>query len=383
MSEYQYYEFYALDQPLTSEAQAEMRRLSSRVQLTATSASFVYNYGDFRGNPFAVLADYFDAMLYITNWGTRQLMFRFPATLIPTHVMEDYQFADSIEWSSEGEYAILNIQLNEEAGGEWVDGTGMLSRIAPVRNDVLRGDYRALYLAWLMLAEYELGLLEDDEDLTEPPVPPDLHALTPALHGFLEFFEIDPDLVAAAAETSTKAEHTIEELAPLLDRLSGSEKQAFLVRLLSGEPHLDVILARRLRELSGARTDQTPLGERRTIRHIVAASKHVRKQRLEIEQQQREAAHLKKLELIGQHEAQLWAKIPGLIDQRRADTYDEAVSILSDLRSLAVHQQRTTEFHTRLGSFAVSIRPYVAFTPASRKQDSFRAMDSVNYESSP
>lgn len=67
MSEYQYYEFQALDSPLTPEAQAEMRRLSSRVHLTATSASFVYNYGDFRGNPYDVLANYFDTMLYITN----------------------------------------------------------------------------------------------------------------------------------------------------------------------------------------------------------------------------------------------------------------------------------------------------------------------------
>ena len=97
MSEYQYYEFQALDRPLTREAQAEMRSLSSRVALTATSASFVYNYGDFRGNPYDVLAQHFDAMLYITNWGTHLLMFRFPANAIPKNVMSDYQYADSLD----------------------------------------------------------------------------------------------------------------------------------------------------------------------------------------------------------------------------------------------------------------------------------------------
>ena len=82
MSEYQYYESQAVDQLLSSDAGQEMQRLSSRVQLTATSASFVYHYGDFRGNPYRVLVNYFDAMLYITNWGTRQLMFRFPRTAL-------------------------------------------------------------------------------------------------------------------------------------------------------------------------------------------------------------------------------------------------------------------------------------------------------------
>ena len=95
MSEYQYYEFQALDYPLTREAQAEIESLSSRVQLTATSASFVYNYSNFPGSTYSVLAKYFDAMLYITNWGTRQLMFRFPANTIPADVICAYQYADS------------------------------------------------------------------------------------------------------------------------------------------------------------------------------------------------------------------------------------------------------------------------------------------------
>lgn len=67
----------------------------------------------------------------------------------------------------------LNIELNEEDGdGEWIEGEGLLPGIMQVRSDILRGDYRVLYLAWLMIAEYELEVLEEDEDLGEPPVPP-------------------------------------------------------------------------------------------------------------------------------------------------------------------------------------------------------------------
>jgi hypothetical protein len=201
VSEYQYYEFQALDHPLTHEAQAEMQSLSSRVQLTATSASFVYNYSDFPGNSYILLAEYFDAMLYITNWGTRQLMFRFPASAIPDDVIRAYQYADSMDWSTVDEYIILNIEFNPEGGGdgEWVEGQGILPGIVQIRDDILRGDYRSLYLAWLKFAHYELDVLEEDEDLTEPPVPPNLQSLSPALRNFVDFFEIDLDWVAAAA----------------------------------------------------------------------------------------------------------------------------------------------------------------------------------------
>ena len=39
MSEYQYYEFLALDRPLTAEQRAELRSISSRAEITATRLS--------------------------------------------------------------------------------------------------------------------------------------------------------------------------------------------------------------------------------------------------------------------------------------------------------------------------------------------------------
>jgi len=45
MSEYQYYEFQAIDRHLTQEERAAIGELSSRVKPTATSASFTYSYG--------------------------------------------------------------------------------------------------------------------------------------------------------------------------------------------------------------------------------------------------------------------------------------------------------------------------------------------------
>jgi hypothetical protein len=352
MSEYQYYEFQALDRPLTPEAQAEMHRLSSRVNLTATSASFVYNYGDFRGDPYRVLAEHFDAMLYITNWGTRQLMFRFPTHIIPDDVMKAYQYADSLEWATEGEYVILNIELRqEEPDDEWIEEAGLLTGMVQVRDDLLRGDYRALYLAWLMIASCELDFLEEeDEDLTEPRVPPNLQALSPALCNFIDFFGIDADLVSAAAQTSPKAGKNSAKLSTYLDELAEAEQRSFLERLLKGEPHLDIALANRLRELSGTEKGALPAGERRTIPQLVTASQSVRQQRLDAERRQAEVVRVKKLEKIAQQQDQLWGRIPALIAQKQASTYEEAVSILKDLRDLAAHQQRLAEFQEKLAA---------------------------------
>ena len=95
MSEYQYYEFQALDKPLTKQQQKELRSLSSRAEITATSFVNEYNYGDFRGEPQKLMERYFDAFCYLANWGTRRLMFRFPRALLDAETARKYCHADA------------------------------------------------------------------------------------------------------------------------------------------------------------------------------------------------------------------------------------------------------------------------------------------------
>ena len=73
MSEYQYYEFQALDRPLTQEQMSELRAYSSRAQITPSSFVNVYHWGSFKGNPEKWMEKYFDAFLYLANWGTRRM----------------------------------------------------------------------------------------------------------------------------------------------------------------------------------------------------------------------------------------------------------------------------------------------------------------------
>ena len=82
MSEYQYHEFLALDRPLNSEAMSALRAISSRSEITPTRKSNVYQYGNFEGDPHALMARYFDAAFYDSNWGTRWLMLKLPCALV-------------------------------------------------------------------------------------------------------------------------------------------------------------------------------------------------------------------------------------------------------------------------------------------------------------
>ena len=82
MSEYQYYEFCNLSKPLSKEVRKYMRSLSSRARISSHGASYVYNYGNFRGTPKQILLKYFDVFFYISNWGTVNLMFKYPTNEI-------------------------------------------------------------------------------------------------------------------------------------------------------------------------------------------------------------------------------------------------------------------------------------------------------------
>lgn len=90
MSEFQLYQFKAVDRPLTTEEQREVGSWSSRTQPTSTSATFSYAYGDFPKDEEKAVETYFDIMLYLANWGTKRLMMRFPKELVDQEAISKY-----------------------------------------------------------------------------------------------------------------------------------------------------------------------------------------------------------------------------------------------------------------------------------------------------
>ena len=100
MSEYQYYEFQAVDRPLTEREIGELRRYSTRATITSTRFVNHYEWGGLKGDPSAWMQKYFDAFLYVANWGTHELMLRFPRRVLDLATAKRYccgeQVADAL-----------------------------------------------------------------------------------------------------------------------------------------------------------------------------------------------------------------------------------------------------------------------------------------------
>jgi hypothetical protein len=121
MSEYQYYEFLAIDRPLALEDMAALRRITSRAEITPTRLRNVYNFGDFRGNPRTLMRKYFDAMVYITNWGTRQFMLKLPRGAVTPEEIEPYRIEGGLEMEADKEHVLLDFRHDDEEGGGWIE----------------------------------------------------------------------------------------------------------------------------------------------------------------------------------------------------------------------------------------------------------------------
>jgi hypothetical protein len=343
VSEYQYYEFQAIDRALTYEEQQAVAALSSRVEPHPRQAIFVYNWSDFRGDPEAILRQYDDAMLYMANWGSRQLMFRWPCGVLDLESASAYCqpliVQDYLSFSAEGDHVILNIEFHDEETVGWADGEGWLAAMLSLRDDILHGDYRALYLAWLKVLEVEDVL----EPVLEPPVPPRLGALSPALHRFVEFFEIDEALIQVAAEASGEGQEVAEDwVQRALSQLAADERDAFLLRLAQGEPYLSIRLSRRLREILPP--PQSRPRPPRTVGQLLHGSEERRKREERRRAEEAEARRVRELEALARRELEAWAEVESLIEQMQARSYDDAVALLVKLHDLARHQGEEAAF---------------------------------------
>jgi hypothetical protein len=348
MSEYQYYEFQAIDRPLTQEERAAICELSSRVKPTATTASFNYSYGNFRGDPKQVLARYFDIMYYITNWGTQQLMFRFPTSLINRETIELYCIDNYISLSFAGDWAILDWEFSQEEGfNDWIEGEGILSELIGLRQEILQQDYRGLYLAWLKAIDLSEGYIDIDKTQLEPPLPPGLGQLSAAQKAFTEIFELDEHLLnvtcASSGKLTTISEQTWQQA---ISQLSASERQDFLLRLAKGEHNLSAKLKQKLSQLIP--TSPASNQPRRTIQELLEAAAEEGKKAEKRRQQEAEAKRIEELQTLAKREAQVWQQVESLIQKAQSKSYDEAVKLLVKLRDLAEYQNRLPVFQERL-----------------------------------
>jgi len=247
MSEYQYYEFKAVDKPLTEKDMQALRDLSTRARITPTSFVNEYNWGDLKGDPLKLVERYFDAFLYVANWGTHRFMLKVPRHLVDVDLVKKYCPGESAVIHEKGEDLIFEF-TSETDDYEWEEGEGWLSSLISLRADIIHSDYRSLYLAWLFCVQMQE--VEDDE--LEPPVPPKLADLNAPLKSLVDFMRIDSDLIAVAAENSITEGRQAdpEALKTYIHNLPAAEKDDILFRLVEApSPHLGAELIHRFQQI--------------------------------------------------------------------------------------------------------------------------------------
>ena len=357
MSEYQYYDFRAIDHALTKTEMAALRAISTRAVITTTSFTNHYEWGDLKADPLKLLEKYFDASVYVANWGTREFHLRLPQERVDFKQLKSILPGKSAHVRSAGKFVIVSFESEVESDDDWDDGTGWMGSLVSLRSDLLRGDLRCLYLGWLHSVECH----EFSEDTLEPPVPAGLRELSAPLDSFIEFLGIDGDLVEVAASASAplKEGPSRKELATWIQGLPENEKDSLLIDFLSeSSERCRLELLQRFRRENGVAANHGAI-ERRTVNDLLTESRvrsderanQLRANRAEDVARKKakdEADRAVYLEGLVKREKAVWKQVDAYIEKRQPKDYERAVILLVDLHDLAVRQGDEAGFQLRM-----------------------------------
>jgi hypothetical protein len=332
---------------------AALRSISTRAVITSTSFTNHYEWGDLKADPIKLLEKYFDAFIYVANWGTREFHLRLPQELMDAKQLKAMLPGKSAHVRSSGKFVTISFESEVEPDDDWDDGTGWMGSLISLRGDLLRRDFRCLYLGWLFSVQNG----EFSDEVLEPPVPAGLRELSAPYDSLIEFLGIDEDLVEVAASASEplKAGPSRKDFTVWIRGLTEKEKDGLLVNALS-EPdgRWRIELLRRF-EHENVTVSAHGAVERRTIADLLTASHARAEERMRKLNAQRAAEAARKkakeeanralyLDNMAKREKAVWKQVDALIQKRQPKDYDRAVVLLTDLHDLAVRQGDETGF---------------------------------------
>ena len=347
MSEYQYIEFRAIDRSLNDKQLAFAQQQSSRAEVSRRSLTVEYHYSDFRGDVDGLLRNGFDVFLRYANYGGREIRLRMPAGLpFDESVWSEFVDGDGLVWSKDanGQGGILSLSPYHESGeldeesefDEYVDAA------VQIRESLIAGDLRALYLLWLCAADDDYN---DPNETIEPPVPHGIAELPGQSENLLTFFGLDTLLLKAAAEgvENTPASVALDNaLEDWVRSLSVEQSKTLLTRFLVEDSQ--AIKTETLAEIRDAQPSISwPATEKkRTFNQLLERCNVLRSEETRIRQQEadakskREAAKAEKERLARMKEmvaspAKWLRKAEEMAKARGTDNYKAAADILADL----------------------------------------------------
>jgi hypothetical protein len=358
MSEYQYYEFAAIDRLLTAAEMPQLRKVSTRGQISASGFVNHYEWGGLKADPAEWMRRYFDAFVYTANWCSCRLALRLPLAVYREADLRPFAAGAALTIEASDEHWIIDWSLDESENDDrfcMEDGSGWMGRLAPLRDELLRGDLRPLYLGWLASA----GQLDDD--MLEPEPPAGLSGLTPSQRALTEFIEVDPDLLAAAAAGSPSAAAEDSTHAAAIDAwLAGwsREEMAAVLKLVAlgqgreAERRIRTRHAAWLKEQRPTTSASAPRRSLAQLRELARSASGARRAREAQERAVKEAESRRQreasLRLLMADVDQRWAAVDALAGRGSASGYAQAVRALTDLAEGYVLTSSHKEFDRAL-----------------------------------
>lgn len=339
MSEHQCYEFVALDRPLAPKQIAELRAISTRAEITPTRFWNKYEWGDLKADPAKLLARYFDAHMYFSNFGTHRVMLRVPVKRVDSKSLRSYFVGGAASAKVVGEHLIVDLRREDEEPNYYDERQGSLATVAPVRSELMRGDLRVAYLAWLLAVQQG----DVDDKAIEPAVPIGLSELTAAQVAMVEFLRIDEDLLAAAATASARETGDLDALRAWVLALTPAAKAKWLTRAVDDpDLALGAELHRTFRMQQSTNRPGRSVADLRAMAKVMRAKReHTEARAEERAKKAAETATQKRLNALATRIDAAWIELETLIDRKE---YESALKLASDLRELAKRDGSTASF---------------------------------------
>jgi hypothetical protein len=361
MSEYQYFEFAAIDRPLTDGEMAALRAVSTRAVITPSGFVNHYEWGGLKADPLDWMRRYFDAFVYLADWAHCRFALRLPRDMFGKAELKPFGVKQSLTIDASEDHWILDWSLEGSDNYDRFaedDGRGWMGRLVPLRDELIRGDQRSLYLGWLAGA----AMGEVPETTWEPTVPAGLSQLSAAQNALAAFLEIDADIIAAAAIGSADASDRPEFVDAWLQSLSPDELRSMLKSIVRADrPNPQREVASRYRAWHRQHAPQTaPEARRRSVaelRSLAVPAGEERRRRDALAREQQAAARRTQrdaqLRLLMSDVDKRWLALHQQAERGSASAYEQAVRALSDLaEAYAIVSDRKT-FDRELRRFLV------------------------------
>jgi hypothetical protein len=361
MSEYQYFEFAAIDRPLTDGEMAALRAVSTRAVITPSGFVNHYEWGGLKADPLDWMRRYFDAFVYLADWAHCRFALRLPRDMFGKAELKPFGVKQSLTIDASEDHWILDWSLDGSDNYDRFaedDGRGWMGRLVPLRDELIRGDQRSLYLGWLAGAAKG----EVPETTLEPTVPAGLSQLSAAQNALAAFLEIDADIIAAAAIGSADASDRPESVDAWLQSLSPDDLRSMLKSIVRADrPNPQREVTSRYRAWHRQHAPQTaPEARRRSVaelRSLAVPAGEERRRRDALAREQQAAARRTRrdaqLRLLMSDVDKRWLALHQQAERGSASAYEQAVRALSDLaEAYAIVSDRKT-FDRELRRFLV------------------------------